>query len=534
MLDLHTREHGYVEIAPPYLVNRATLTGTGQLPKFEDDLYGFAADDLFLIPTAEVPVTNLHRDEILEASDLPRGLRRPHALLPPRGGRARQGHPRAHPGAPVRQGRAGPLRPAGGVRRRARADDRSRRGGAPAAGDPLPRGRAGRGRHRLRQRAHLRSRGLGRRRRHLAGGLELQHLHRFSGPAREHPVPSASRAPSQSSFTRSTRRASPSRARSSPCWRTTRRPTGRCACRRRWCRTSVSTAWLRPPRERLRRLAPTVAVLLVAVLSGLSLGTGLLIIRHFKADATATSRLYSGVFGGLNDPDPGSEAEALLRLGEEVRALGLAADHHRPHRPGHRGGQPAVRGAARRSPGAGLRRPARPAEPADRGRHRHGALRPAAGAAQPHRAGRAPGAHHRGDGGGGRLRLPQRDGGAARPPLGGDGAGGGAPDGHAAHQSAGMDRAGALPADAAARSGRSSRGRRGAARPGGPALRADRQSRQARADRARRARRPGGRLLPAPAAASAPTRSSCGSRRPAWGRPSWAIRCCWSGRWSRW
>jgi seryl-tRNA synthetase len=73
MLDLHTREHGYVEIAPPYLVNRATLTGTGQLPKFEDDLYGFAADDLFLIPTAEVPVTNLHRDEILEPADLPRG-----------------------------------------------------------------------------------------------------------------------------------------------------------------------------------------------------------------------------------------------------------------------------------------------------------------------------------------------------------------------------------------------------------------------------------------------------------------------------
>jgi seryl-tRNA synthetase len=73
MLDLHTREHGYLEIAPPYLVNRTTLTGTGQLPKFEDDLYGFGADDLFLIPTAEVPVTNLHRDEILEASDLPRG-----------------------------------------------------------------------------------------------------------------------------------------------------------------------------------------------------------------------------------------------------------------------------------------------------------------------------------------------------------------------------------------------------------------------------------------------------------------------------
>jgi signal transduction histidine kinase len=66
-----------------------------------------------------------------------------------------------------------------------------------------------------------------------------------------------------------------------------------------------------------------VAVLLVALLAGLSLGTGLLIIRHFKADASATSRLYSGVFGGLNDPRAGAEAEALLRLGEQVRALGI-------------------------------------------------------------------------------------------------------------------------------------------------------------------------------------------------------------------
>lgn len=70
MLDLHTREHGYVEVAPPYLVNRASLTGTGQLPKFEDDLYGLP-DDLFLVPTAEVPVTNLHRDEILDGALLP-------------------------------------------------------------------------------------------------------------------------------------------------------------------------------------------------------------------------------------------------------------------------------------------------------------------------------------------------------------------------------------------------------------------------------------------------------------------------------
>jgi seryl-tRNA synthetase len=73
MLDLHTREHGYEEIAPPYLVNRATATGTGQLPKFEDELYSLPADDLFLIPTAEVPVTNIHRDEILDGSALPIG-----------------------------------------------------------------------------------------------------------------------------------------------------------------------------------------------------------------------------------------------------------------------------------------------------------------------------------------------------------------------------------------------------------------------------------------------------------------------------
>lgn len=71
MLDLHTTEHGYLEVAPPYLVNRASITGTGQLPKFAEEVYTCPADDLFLIPTAEVPVTNIHRDEILEASALP-------------------------------------------------------------------------------------------------------------------------------------------------------------------------------------------------------------------------------------------------------------------------------------------------------------------------------------------------------------------------------------------------------------------------------------------------------------------------------
>lgn len=71
MLDLHTTEHGYTEIYPPYLVRRESMTGTGQLPKFEEDAYRTDPDDLFLIPTAEVPVTNLYRDEILEPGALP-------------------------------------------------------------------------------------------------------------------------------------------------------------------------------------------------------------------------------------------------------------------------------------------------------------------------------------------------------------------------------------------------------------------------------------------------------------------------------
>ena len=73
-LDAHAGEHGYEEIWPPALVNRASMTGTGQLPKFEDDAYRIAGDDLFLIPTGEVPVTNLYRDEILDGAALPKGF----------------------------------------------------------------------------------------------------------------------------------------------------------------------------------------------------------------------------------------------------------------------------------------------------------------------------------------------------------------------------------------------------------------------------------------------------------------------------
>ena len=72
MIDLHTREHGYIEISPPFLVRRDCMIGTSQLPKLEADMYGLEENQLFLVPTAEVPLTNLHRDEILAVADLPK------------------------------------------------------------------------------------------------------------------------------------------------------------------------------------------------------------------------------------------------------------------------------------------------------------------------------------------------------------------------------------------------------------------------------------------------------------------------------
>ncbi|MEP6956712.1 MAG: serine--tRNA ligase, partial [Chthoniobacterales bacterium] len=74
MLDLHTGEHGYTEMSPPFLVRRDCMVGTTQLPKFEEDMYGLEDNQMFLAPTAEVPVTNFHREEILHASDLPKSF----------------------------------------------------------------------------------------------------------------------------------------------------------------------------------------------------------------------------------------------------------------------------------------------------------------------------------------------------------------------------------------------------------------------------------------------------------------------------
>jgi seryl-tRNA synthetase len=185
MLDLHTTEHGYLEIAPPYLVSRAALTGTGQLPKFEDDLYASSRDDLFLIPTAEVPVTNLHRDEILEAAALPISyvaftpcFRREAGAA----GKDTRGLLRVHQFDKVELVRlAAPD-----------ASDPARRDGAPATGAALPGGGAGQRGHRIQRGTHLRSRSVGRGRGNLAGVLQCQHLHRFPGPARQYPLPSRS------------------------------------------------------------------------------------------------------------------------------------------------------------------------------------------------------------------------------------------------------------------------------------------------------------------------------------------------------
>lgn len=72
MLDLHTKKHGYTEVFPPFLVNRASMTATGQLPNLEEDMYRLKDDDYFLIPTAEVPVTNIHRNEVFKEQELPK------------------------------------------------------------------------------------------------------------------------------------------------------------------------------------------------------------------------------------------------------------------------------------------------------------------------------------------------------------------------------------------------------------------------------------------------------------------------------
>ncbi len=120
------------EIWPPAVVNAASARGTGQIPDKEDLMYVVPRDDLYLVPTAEVPVTNLHRDEIFEADQLPIRYAAYSPCFRREAGRSRQGHPRHPARPPVRQGRDGLLREAGGLRRGARVADRPGGGHPPA------------------------------------------------------------------------------------------------------------------------------------------------------------------------------------------------------------------------------------------------------------------------------------------------------------------------------------------------------------------------------------------------------------------
>ena len=104
MLDLHTREHGYPELSPPFIVRKEALIGTGQLPKFEEQLYRCERDELYLAPTAEVPVTNFHSRRNPPPRRSSRRNTSPIPLLPSRGRVRRPWHPRPHPRPSIRQG----------------------------------------------------------------------------------------------------------------------------------------------------------------------------------------------------------------------------------------------------------------------------------------------------------------------------------------------------------------------------------------------------------------------------------------------
>ena len=104
MLDVHTQKHGYTEVLPPFMINSASLYGTGQLPKFEADLFKIKDTDYYLAPTAEVPVTNLYRDETLDCGKTAHQALRLHPVFPQRSRFLRPRRPRHHPAASVSKG----------------------------------------------------------------------------------------------------------------------------------------------------------------------------------------------------------------------------------------------------------------------------------------------------------------------------------------------------------------------------------------------------------------------------------------------
>ena len=115
MLNTHTEQNGYTEVIPPFVANQKSMEGTGQLPKFAEDMYHIEDTDLYLIPTAEVPVTNMYRESIIDGEELPlyRCAYTPCFRAEERSSGTR--HQGAYPPAPIQQGGAGEVYPPGGI-----------------------------------------------------------------------------------------------------------------------------------------------------------------------------------------------------------------------------------------------------------------------------------------------------------------------------------------------------------------------------------------------------------------------------------
>ena len=185
MLDLHTTEHGYTEINPPVLVRDEAMFGTAQLPKFREDQFAAPATVSWLIPTAEVPLTNMVREQIARRAQAAAALHRRDPVLPRRGRRGGARHARHDPPASVREGRTGVDHDAGAVGRGARAHDAGRRGGAEAPRPAFPHHGAMHRRHGLRFEEDLRHRGLAAGAGALPRDFLVLGVRRFPGPADE-------------------------------------------------------------------------------------------------------------------------------------------------------------------------------------------------------------------------------------------------------------------------------------------------------------------------------------------------------------
>ena len=240
-LDLHTTEHGMTEVWPPVVVNEESARGTGQIPDKEDQMYVVTRDELYLVPTAEVPVTNIHRDEIIEAEDLPiRYVAYSPCFRREAGaaGAKTRGILRVHQFDKVEMV---------AFETPEESDDALEwmtrpRGDLPAAPRlAVPRQADGHRGHGLHAGQEVRPRGLGARRRGLAGGQLGLQLPRLPGAAHEPSAAGRRRAPSRDPAHAQRLRAGPGARRSRPSSRSTSSPTARSSCRRR-CVTAWETA----------------------------------------------------------------------------------------------------------------------------------------------------------------------------------------------------------------------------------------------------------------------------------------------------